>query len=1125
MTMNDHKEREQALDVGESFIVQAPAGSGKTGVLTLRILRLLTIVDNPEEILAITFTKKAAAEMRVRVMEALELASHATPPESAYDQQFYYLGRSVLQRDVERSWGLKQNQSRLRLLTIDSFCNGIVRNRPLGSGLGVQFTVAEDASELYQNASRALLASLDQDDDLGSALRRVLGQLDNQFSKLSSLVSQMLSQRDHWISDVTNIHGNMIQFRLLLEHSLRNLNQDALAAVKEAFNPDFFPELDSLAVFAENQLRLQQIEHSLLTAKASSAQHQKEQLKLLLTAKLEPRSRLDKNGGFPTGDNAAEKKENKLYKERAKALIEQIHRSGSPGLTAIQDFINLPDESLTESQWQLLEDLVLIMRFAAAHLKLEFQSQHRVDFSEIALAALATLGSADDPSDLTLILDNRISHILVDEFQDTSFIQVELLDKLTAGWEQGDGRTLFLVGDPMQSIYAFRKADVGLFIRLWYQQRLGQVPITPLVLSTNFRSSETIISWVNNVFSRVFPSRADTRKGAVTYSQSKANRTAKAEDIVALEFFSHEEKQKACATKDEARWIADTIAKTNASDSIAILAKGKAHVAPIVAELKSAGIAYQAVDIESLAHSQMITDLMSVARAYLSPNDKTAWFALMRGPWCGISLIDLQRVASVAATPWQALQILSNSDQWSVHFEAPVQHKLQHLHGLFVKAYGDRHRYSWQQSLRELVLGLGLPATANNAAELESIDLFFALLDSINTIADTPDFNALQRKLTDFFVPPEVYPEDQRVVQVMTMHKSKGLEFDVVFLPQLNRKPRGDDKPLILLDKQTAIASEEQELFLAPLESRTLQSTGSVYDYLWKLKKQRALNEAARLLYVACTRAKRKLYLSACVENKDGDFKKPETNSLLALLFPIRDVIDSNVHTCTLSELDSPKRPFRTTSNDFINMLARSDHSALHQPVDVSVIGESEQETGQQHRRLAGILTHRLFEQLSNNASLYASLSPERCAHSWRQELIRMGVMESSLEAALDIVTRAIVNVQSSDNGRWLFGKTHTQDQAELSLIYQSEDSSNPLQTVSKNIIIDRTFIENETRFIIDYKLSEPEGDTDAFINQEVAHYRAQLAGYHQALYAMEASPTKLFLYFPLIDHLQEVTL
>lgn len=136
-----------------------------------------------------------------------------------------------------------------------------------------------------------------------------------------------------------------------------------------------------------------------------------------------------------------------------------------------------------------------------------------------------------------------------------------------------------------------------------------------------------------------------------------------------------------------------------------------------------------------------------------------------------------------------------------------------------------------------------------------------------------------------------------------------------------------------------------------------------------------------------------------------------------------------------------------------------------------------------------------------------------------------MGVMESSLEAALDIVTRAIVNVQSSDNGRWLFGKTHTQDQAELSLIYQSEDSSNPLQTVSKNIIIDRTFIENETRFIIDYKLSEPEGDTDAFINQEVAHYRAQLAGYHQALYAMEASPTKLFLYFPLIDHLQEVTL
>src|SRR5690606_31866491 len=119
---------------------------------------------------------------------------------------------------------------------------------------------------------------------------------------------------------------------------------------------------------------------------------------------------------------------------------------------------------------------VLVVRYAAAHLKVVFQQRHSVDFSEVALAALQALGNVE-PTDTQLAMDERIAHILVDEFQDTSFIQIELLEKLTEGWMPGDGRTLFLVGDPMQSIYAFRKADVGLFLKLWHERRLGQVPL------------------------------------------------------------------------------------------------------------------------------------------------------------------------------------------------------------------------------------------------------------------------------------------------------------------------------------------------------------------------------------------------------------------------------------------------------------------------------------------------------------------------------------------------------------------------------------------------------------------------------------------------------------------------
>jgi hypothetical protein len=109
--------------------------------------------------------------------------------------------------------------------------------------------------------------------------------------------------------------------------------------------------------------------------------------------------------------------------------------------------------------------LARLMKLAAAELWLVFREAGEVDFGELAARAIAALGDEMDPTELGLRLDWRIRHLLVDEFQDTSPTQVELLQRLTAGWQQGDGRTLFCVGDPMQSIYRFRKAEVGLFLR------------------------------------------------------------------------------------------------------------------------------------------------------------------------------------------------------------------------------------------------------------------------------------------------------------------------------------------------------------------------------------------------------------------------------------------------------------------------------------------------------------------------------------------------------------------------------------------------------------------------------------------------------------------------------------
>ena len=128
----DAGERFQALDPAQSFIVQAPAGSGKTALLIQRYLRLLAYVDAPEEIVAITFTRKAAAEMRTRVLAALEIGSQPADAETAHEKLNRELSAAVLQRDRQSGWHIAANPERLRIQTIDSLCAALTRVMPNG---------------------------------------------------------------------------------------------------------------------------------------------------------------------------------------------------------------------------------------------------------------------------------------------------------------------------------------------------------------------------------------------------------------------------------------------------------------------------------------------------------------------------------------------------------------------------------------------------------------------------------------------------------------------------------------------------------------------------------------------------------------------------------------------------------------------------------------------------------------------------------------------------------------------------------------------------------------------------------------------------------------------------------
>ena len=179
----------------------------------------------------------------------------------------------------------------------------------------------------------------------------------------------------------------------------------------------------------------------------------------------------------------------------------------------------LPDPNYSDQQWAVLEALLVVLPYSVATLKQVFTDRRETDFSEIAQEALLSLGDAEEPTELSLSLDYEIHHILLDEFQDTSRSQYDLLNKLTAGWQADSGKTLFLVGDPMQSIYRFREAEVSLFLDT-QRNGIGELQPEFLRLETNFRSDPLIIDWFDRVFKKVFPARDDRASGAVTFSPS-----------------------------------------------------------------------------------------------------------------------------------------------------------------------------------------------------------------------------------------------------------------------------------------------------------------------------------------------------------------------------------------------------------------------------------------------------------------------------------------------------------------------------------------------------------------------------------------------------------------------------
>ncbi len=1177
--IEDAEARRRALDPAKSFIVQAPAGSGKTELLIQRFLGLLAVVERPEEVLAITFTRKAAGEMKRRVLQALARArrligdERAAPGASANEQVTLALARSALDRDAECGWRIEENTARLRIQTIDGLCASLTRQMPVLSRFGAQPRIVEDARPLHREAARRTLGLLE---DGGAADRlppiagnvsRLLQHLDNNGALAEDLLAVMLARRDQWLRNAGHAPD-----REALEAALVAERAAILRQVAGLVSSGLRPELVALARYAASGLAQAGVGSPIRDCEGLEAMPQANEagapawsglVALLLTQEGDWRKTVNKNSGFPAGTTKAEKEVAKAHKTRHAALCAGL--AAVPGM--LEAFVaaqGMPPATYTEQQWRALEAIVSLLPIAAAQLKLVFAERGEVDFTEVAQGAVRALGEPDAPTDLLLSLDLRLRHILVDEFQDTSISQFELIERLTAGWQgqggaptgagenEGEGRSLFLVGDPMQSIYRFREAEVGLFLRA-RSQGIGALRLEPLTLSTNFRSQGGIVGWVNDAFARIFPDADDAMAGSVGFAHSVPFHATLEGAAVSWHAFLHDGTPggRAAARLEEARRVADIVnaAKRAQSDAtVAILVRSRTHLADIVPALKLAGLRFRAIDIEQLHEKQVVQDLLALTRALAHPGDRIAWLACLRAPWCGLTLADLLRLSAdegggedagpalqPAAVIWDAL----NDDARLARVSEDGRRRLARVQPVFARALAARMRGALRDRVEGAWLALGGPASVDGPTDLEDAEMYLDALDGLDEGGELADPSALEARLEQLYALPDL--EADGTLQVMTIHKAKGLEFDSVILPGLDRGSRANDPPLLQWRLRPGAGPASQpragerdgfRLLLAPIKEAG-EVSEPIGEFLARLGAAEDDAESARLLYVAATRAASRLHLLAAAlgrqENGQPVVQAPSRRSLLAKCWPFAEAAFARsaiaVGGAVVQAEGMPSPVPLADSNRSIRLSADWSLPELPSPaawprvqatragdgVEFAWVGET--------LRHVGTVTHRWLQRMAEDE--LASWDGERIdalQQVFRNELSSRGVAEAELDSAAGRVRNALANVLEDERGRWLLGpQAAAQNEHRITArVPGTAHADGSARQITVSVVIDRLFRDEEGRqWIVDYKTSSHEGaDVEAFLDRERERYRGQLARYAMVLATSHAA---LALYFPLL--------
>ena len=1075
----DQNERDTAIDPTRSFIVQAPAGSGKTTLLVTRYLALLASVNEPEEILAITFTRKAAQEMRARVISELKSASktHAI---------------AAMQRSADRNWQLLSTPQRMRIQTIDSFQQGLVQQLPYQSRLSLDYETIKNAGSLYERAVDNTFERIAaRKASFGDEIAAMVATFDNNPYSVRGLLVNMLTKRDQWLEHIPAVaigalsQGDADSLTTQLEQARAEFCRRRKQKFIDAIGRD--TPLWSSCVELVSQSKPE-------CKTPSPFHHMNDQtdwdqlVDIFLTQQNAWKKTVNVVQGFPP-DNHDLKEKWQSTKDTLRDLLSADQLGKLRGL---------PGATLTELQKQDLTNYAITLLACVQELNRLFDEERVVDFTERAIAARRALRVDGAPTELALALDYRIRHILVDEYQDTSIAQNNFLNLLMEGWEPDDGNTFFAVGDPMQSIYKFRDADLTNFLTA-DTGGIEHRAVEKLQLTANFRSSTHLVNWCNEVFAPILGNVNDADLGQVAFSRSVEMDKVNVDSDHALTLVESDNRD------FEAELVAKKVLelqKRFPGDNIAVLFRTRSDIGAYFEAFRNHRVNWRSIEMESLSNFSVVRDLYCLTCALLDLDDELAWSALLLCPLAGIELRDLEvlreqdrAINMILAQPDKRLSEIAS--QVVKRVRAPIIAAL-HDHRRSLRARVER---AWYQ------LGganaYAIPSDLNTEAIVkDNAQHYLEILEEFES--DYIDKEELWDRL-DSARATENDPSTK--VEVMTIHNAKGLEFDHVILAALSQQTQHEQRlPLYVKQSDSGpILAAQNPLAPDPLHS-----------ILFNDEARRDKNEASRLLYVGATRAKNSLWLYGTINDLE---KAPAANSFLRLIW---DVTGPD-QWVTVPSGEEPSdeltgaRIWRRIDPNF-----RFQAQIPLPEFDANVILDEvpESESFDQIDELLsspiaiGQLVHSELQRMVEVGSI--DLPDSDRVEMWRNELRNQGFSTRQIADMLETVQDQLQRTVSSDTGRWLLTPDHEQSAVEAAYTV-NYGSYNTLS------IVDRMFIDDGVRWIVDYKTSMIPDDRDVPLDQKALIHQPQLIRYAELFEETDPRPIKAAIFFTDIAELVEV--